>query len=87
MTNDAHPFYFKKLTQTSYRHASNSDGVNLSLICNEDFSKYSKQQIEVFKKRVKKEVDAFFKLMLSEDKQSNKDKEKMYFFLLERLGL
>ena len=87
MTNDAHPFYFKKLTQTSYRHATNNDGKHMEIDCNEDFSKYSDHEIANFKKRIKQEIDEFFALMLAEDKQFNMDKDKLFALINKRLGL
>lgn len=87
MTNEAYPFYFKKLTQTAYRHASKNEGSDMDLDCNEDFSQYSDDELTKFKQQIKKEIDEFFVLMLAEDKYSDIEKEKLFSLIIKHLGL
>ena len=87
MTSDKQPFYYKKLTQTSYRQGTSNEGDQLDVVFDEDFSRFSDKEIQMLKDRIEKEVDSFVDVLLPEDKRDNGSKEALVTYLYSVLKL
>ena len=87
MTSDQQPFYYKKLTQTSYRQGTSNEGAQLEVALDADLSEYSKKDIQKLKARIEEEVNCFVDLLLPEDKRLNGSKDALFTYLCSVLKL
>eukprot|EP01047_Picozoa_sp_COSAG01_P000135 COSAG01_NODE_2_length_63927_cov_1357.611941_20_plen_88_part_00 len=87
MTAKQQPFYYQKLTQSAYRNNAGPDTSQVALDCDMALPTCTEEERRMLKDKIKVEVKAFVRLLLSEEQVAGFNETQYLKALYSRLEL